>query len=107
MNAIRPRARPTVLDRRPFLWLSFDPPAMRPRRSADRRRRARARRVPGIGSLAVPAETAASNDRSRCRGPAALTSNTRSVSCSHKEAQVTKHDADRKARILDFIAATL
>jgi repressor LexA len=36
-----------------------------------------------------------------------LTSNTRSVSCRHKEAQVTKHDADRKVRILDFIAATL
>jgi repressor LexA len=37
----------------------------------------------------------------------ALTSNVRSVSCSNKEAPVTKHDADRKVRILDFIAATL
>jgi repressor LexA len=36
-----------------------------------------------------------------------LTSNVRSVSCTNKEARVTKHDADRKARILDFISATL
>jgi repressor LexA len=36
-----------------------------------------------------------------------LTSNVRSVSCSNKEAPETKHDADRKVRILDFIAATL
>ena len=36
-----------------------------------------------------------------------LTSNVRSVSWPHKEARVTKHDADRKGKILDFIAATL
>jgi repressor LexA len=36
-----------------------------------------------------------------------LTSNVRSVSFWQEEARVTKHDAERKVRILDFIAATL
>jgi repressor LexA len=36
-----------------------------------------------------------------------LTSNARSVFLSQEEARVTKHDAERKVRILDFIAATL
>jgi repressor LexA len=36
-----------------------------------------------------------------------LTSNVRSVSFQQEEARVTKHDAERKVRILDFIAATL
>jgi repressor LexA len=36
-----------------------------------------------------------------------LTSNVRSVFFSQEEARVTKHDAERKVRILDFIAATL
>jgi repressor LexA len=36
-----------------------------------------------------------------------LTSNVRSISSATKEARVTKHDAERKVKILDFIAATL
>jgi repressor LexA len=36
-----------------------------------------------------------------------LTSNVRSVFFYQEEARVTKHDAERKVRILDFIAATL
>jgi len=37
-----------------------------------------------------------------------LTSNVRSVSCPQdKEARVTRHDAERKVKILDYIAATL
>src|SRR4029079_15211791 len=36
-----------------------------------------------------------------------LTSNVRSVSCLDKEARVTKHDAERQVKILDFIASTL
>jgi repressor LexA len=36
-----------------------------------------------------------------------LTSNTCSVSSTRKEVPVTRHDAERKSRILDFIAATI
>jgi repressor LexA len=36
-----------------------------------------------------------------------LTSNVRSVSFTKKEAPVTKHDAERKTRIIEYIAATL
>ena len=57
--------------------------------------------IPGeVRSLPVSA-------RRRHGTPSTLTSNVCSVSWPDKEARVTKHDAERKVKILDFIAATL
>src|SRR4051812_31508911 len=95
MNAIRPSARPSVLERRPpfpFVW--FDPRAIVPRIVGT----PRPRRAIGTWKSSSPILP---------WRPLVLTSNTRSVSCAHKEVSVTKHDADRKIRILDYIAATL